>query len=100
MAGTRGRLLNGTLLLLIALAAVILATKVVAFGPAHLVQIVVYGVANGSIFALIALGDTMGYGILELIKFAHRDVVTLGGFISLTLLPVFRLNEGGGTGLG
>ena len=54
-----------------------------------------YGLANGSIFALIALGYTMVYGIVELINFAHGDVFTLGGFISLWLLPIFGITEGG-----
>jgi len=101
LSGSRGRLLNGALFVLIAIAAVILATKVAANGPAYFIQIVVYGLANGSIFALIALGYTMVYGIVELINFAHGDVFTLGGFISLWLLPIFGINEGGGTtGLG
>src|SRR5712692_6979892 len=93
MAGTRGRALNATLLILIAIALVLLATKVVALGPAYFIQILVYGFANGSIYALIALGYTMVYGIVELINFAHGDVFTLGGFISLTLIPVFGLSE-------
>ncbi len=101
MAGTQGRLLNATLFLLIGIALVILATKVVALGPAYAIQILVYGIANGSIFALIALGYTMVYGIVELINFAHGDVFTLGGFISLWLLPIFGLSEGGTvTGIG
>src|SRR5438132_510457 len=95
MAGSRGRLLNATLFALIAIALIILATKVVTFGPAYFVQVVVYGLANGSIFALIALGYTMVYGIVELINFAHGDVFTLGGFISLWLLPIFGVTEGG-----
>src|SRR4029079_18837469 len=101
LAGSRGRLLNGTLLALIAIALVILATKVATNGPAYFIQIVVYGLANGSIFALIALGYTMVYGIVELINFAHGDVFTLGGFISLWLLPIFGITEGGTvTGVG
>ena len=95
MAGTQGRILNGTLFLLIGIALVFLATRVVTFGPAYFIQILVYGIANGSIFALIALGYTMVYGIVELINFAHGDVFTLGGFISLWLLPIFGLSEGG-----
>jgi branched-chain amino acid transport system permease protein len=100
MAGSRGRILNATLLLLIGIALIILATKVVALGPAYFIQILVYGFANGSIYALIALGYTMVYGIVELINFAHGDVFTLGGFISLTLLPIFGLEEGVSQGPG
>jgi branched-chain amino acid transport system permease protein len=92
--------MNATLLALIAIALVILATKVVALGPAYFIQILVYGLANGSIYVLIALGYTMVYGIVELINFAHGDVFTLGGFISLTLLPIFGLEEGVSHGAG
>src|ERR1700687_5856238 len=96
MAGNRGRLLNVVLFILIGLALIVLATKVVALGPAYFVQILVYGLADGSIYALIALGYTMVYGIVELINFAHGDVFTLGGFISLWLIPLFGGTEGGG----
>ena len=98
LSGSRGRIMNGALVVLIVLAAVLLATKVVALGPAYFIQILVYGLADGSIYALIALGYTMVYGIVELINFAHGDVFTLGSFISLALLPVFGLAEGGPTG--
>src|SRR6266540_6505456 len=39
------------------------------------------GIAAGSIYALIALGYTMVYGILKLINFAHGDVFMLGSFV-------------------
>src|SRR6266571_2311638 len=84
-----------------AFVAVVLALLAVLFipraasDPSFFVQILVYGLANGSIFALIALGYTMVYGIVELINFAHGDVFTLGGFISLWLLPIFGVTEGG-----
>lgn len=39
----------------------------------------------GSLYALIALGYTMVYGILKLINFAHSDVVALGAWVSLTI---------------
>ena len=40
----------------------------------------------GAIYALIALGYTMVYGIVELINFAHGDVFMLGTFVSLSIL--------------
>ncbi|MCC6522577.1 MAG: branched-chain amino acid ABC transporter permease [Polyangiaceae bacterium] len=43
------------------------------------------------VFALIALGYTMVYGILELINFAHGDLFMLGSFLALTLIKVFDL---------
>ncbi|KGR86756.1 branched-chain amino acid ABC transporter permease [Lysinibacillus odysseyi] len=45
------------------------------------IQQLVNGVSLGSIYALIALGYTMVYGIIKLINFAHGDVFMLGAFI-------------------
>src|SRR5260370_13130881 len=49
-----------------------------------LVQQSINGLTRGAVFALIALGYTMVYGIIELINFAHGDVFMLGLFISLS----------------
>jgi branched-chain amino acid transport system permease protein len=49
-------------------------------------QQVIYGLSNGMIIALVALGYTMVYGIVELINFAHGDVFTLGAFLALTVV--------------
>ncbi|MBC5810922.1 MAG: branched-chain amino acid ABC transporter permease [Candidatus Eremiobacteraeota bacterium] len=49
-------------------------------------QQLVNGLSLGGIYALIALGYTMVYGIIELINFAHGDVYTLGTFFSLAIL--------------
>src|SRR5919205_811348 len=50
------------------------------------------GLTNGAVYALVALGYTLVYGILELINFAHGDVFMLGGMISSTfILSVFHL---------
>ena len=46
-----------------------------------LFQNLLNGIAAGSIYALIALGYTMVYGILKLINFAHGDVVMIGSFV-------------------
>jgi branched-chain amino acid transport system permease protein len=48
-------------------------------------QTLMDGVAVGSLYALIALGYTMVYGILQFINFAHSDVFVLGAWISYTL---------------
>ena len=47
----------------------------------ELLQNLLNGVAVGAIYALIALGYTMVYGILKLINFAHGDVFMLGSFV-------------------
>jgi len=49
------------------------------------------GLAVGGIYALIALGYTMVYGILRLINFAHGDLFTLGAYLGLTLLLSLNL---------
>ena len=43
------------------------------------------GLSLGGIYALIALGYTMVYGIIELINFAHGDIYTMGSFFSLAI---------------
>ena len=65
----------------------------------QLIQTLIIGLANGLIFALVALGYTLVYGILELINFAHGDVFMLGGMFSATMiLSVFHLKAGASTG--
>jgi branched-chain amino acid transport system permease protein len=49
-------------------------------------QFVLIGLVTGSLYALIALGYTMVYGIIELINFAHGDLFMLGSFLALTLV--------------
>jgi branched-subunit amino acid ABC-type transport system permease component len=62
---------------------------------ADFLQTLVIAVTLGSLYALIALGYTMVYGVLKLINFAHSDIVVLGAWISLTvatfLLPFLGL---------
>ena len=48
-------------------------------------QYVLLGLVLGSLYALIALGYTMVYGIIELINFAHGDLFMLGSFLALQL---------------
>src|SRR5690242_20904435 len=56
-------------------------------------QQTINGITRGSIFALIALGYTMVYGIIELINFAHGDIFMLGLMVSLTLLVDLGLTK-------
>ena len=44
-------------------------------------QQLINGISLGSIYALIALGYTMVYGIIKLINFAHGEVFMIGAFI-------------------
>src|SRR4051812_8027163 len=57
----------------------------------QLAQILLIGITNGCLIALVALGYTLVYGIIELINFAHGDVFMIGTMIALTVvtsLPV------------
>lgn len=56
--------------------------------PIQLVQYLIIGISNGAILAIVALGYTMVYGIVELINFAHGDVYMFGVFASLTVLSL------------
>lgn len=51
------------------------------------------GLAVGGIYALIALGYTMVYGVLKLINFAHGDLFTYGAYLGLTLLTSLVLQD-------
>lgn len=55
-------------------------------------QQLVNGLSLGGIYALIALGYTMVYGIIELINFAHGDVYSLGTFFSLGILTLLGVS--------
>ena len=52
----------------------------------NLIQQLVNGVALGSIYALMALGYTMVYGIIGLINFAHGDIYMVGAFVGFSLV--------------
>ncbi len=61
-------------------------------------QQLVTGLSNGMIIALIAIGYTMVYGIVELINFAHGDLCMLGAFFALTAVGALGMSEWGGAG--
>ena len=52
------------------------------------------GLSNGSLIAVIALGYTLVYGIVELINFAHGDVFMMGSFMALTVVTFLKLSPG------
>jgi branched-chain amino acid transport system permease protein len=57
-------------------------------------RVMLIGVSQGALYALVALGYTLVYGILELINFAHGDVFMIGGMISATVVvQMFGLGE-------
>ncbi len=49
------------------------------------------GLAVGGIYALIALGYTMVYGVMRLINFAHGDLFTIGSYLGMTILATYAV---------
>jgi branched-chain amino acid transport system permease protein len=81
----------------LALVALLVVWLIVNFvkTPSDFVEIFLIGVTTGCIYALVALGYTLVYGILELINFANGDVFMLGGMVSATVMAsVFGLASG------
>jgi branched-chain amino acid transport system permease protein len=87
------RLGNGLAVALLLLGAYVVIQAAIPKGLSFFGQAVVDGLTNGGIYALIALGYTMVYGIIELINFAHGDVFTAGGFIGLALMGALGLTQ-------
>jgi branched-chain amino acid transport system permease protein len=75
----------------LAMAAIVV---VIAFfaGPSIFAQVLVIGLSNGALYALIALGYTMVYGIIELINFAHGDLFMIGSVLAAIFLEE-KLNQ-------
>jgi branched-chain amino acid transport system permease protein len=59
----------------------------VPFGDwSHFVQLTIDGLTRGSVYALIALGYSMVYGVLKLLNFAHGDIYMVGSFVGYGVL--------------
>ncbi|MBC8075228.1 MAG: branched-chain amino acid ABC transporter permease [Chloroflexales bacterium] len=69
---------------------VTIATQIVA-NPQLFSQQLFRGLVNGAIIAIVALGYTLVYGIVELINFAHGDVFMLGSFTALIIVGVLNV---------
>ncbi len=50
------------------------------------------GISLGSVYAIIALGYTMVYGIAKMLNFAHGDVIMVGGYVALTMMLNLNMN--------
>lgn len=66
------------------------------FNTTLFIQYIILGITNGALIALIALGYTLVYGIVELINFAHGEVFMMGAFFALTAVGAFGLATGAG----
>ena len=64
--------------------------------PVRTLNNVVDGLSIGTIWALIALGYTLVYGIIELINFAHGEVFMIGSFISVSMYATLGMTESTG----
>src|SRR3954467_10044722 len=62
----------------------------------HLATNIKDGISNGAIWALVALGYTLVYGIIELINFAHGDVFMIGSFIAVGMYATLGLTTSTG----
>ncbi len=56
-----------------------------------MIQQIINGISLGSIYALIALGYTMVYGIIKLINFAHGDIYMVGAYIGFAAITFLKL---------
>jgi branched-chain amino acid transport system permease protein len=61
------------------------------FNLNYILELFLGGLTRGSIYALIALGYTMVYGIIELINFAHGEIYMIGAFTALIVIGVLTL---------
>ena len=65
--------------------------------PSDFFEVLLIGITTGCVYALVALGYTLVYGILELINFAHGDVFMLGGMFTISYATgFFGLHHGQG----
>jgi branched-chain amino acid transport system permease protein len=60
-------------------------------------QVLIIGLATGSLIALIALGYTLVYGIIELINFAHGEVFMMGAMFAATIVGLSSVTRDSGT---
>lgn len=57
------------------------------------ISYLINGISLGSVYAIIALGYTMVYGIAKMLNFAHGDVIMVGGFAAFTVISTLGLNS-------
>ena len=80
-------------MILLALGVVYVLARNAISSPDLFIQIVLGGLQLGFVYALIALGYTMVYGIVRLINFAHGDVFMVGAFVSYYAVARFSFHH-------
>ena len=83
----------GFILLVVVIVGVVRTLMFDKYSGADWADLFIYGISQGSIYALIALGYTMVYGILRMINFAHGDIFMAGAFFGY-FTAVFFDNRG------
>ncbi|MEX2215374.1 MAG: branched-chain amino acid ABC transporter permease [Phycisphaeraceae bacterium] len=63
-----------------------------------MLETLIHGISTGSLYALIALGYTMVYGVLQFINFAHGDLVMVGAWLSLIIATSLGFSADSGIG--
>jgi len=79
--------------IVLGLAVVYILGKNLIKDPILFSQIFISGLQLGFVYAMIALGYTMVYGIVKLINFAHGDVFMVGSFVSFFAVARFKLHQ-------
>ena len=64
------------------------------------VQQIINGITLGSIYALIAIGYTMVYGIIGMINFAHGEIYMIGAFVGVIVFTLFGIGGAGSVAIG
>jgi branched-chain amino acid transport system permease protein len=89
--------LSSAIGLVLVAALVLWLIKNFTVSPSSFIQVTLIGLTTGCLYALVALGYTLVYGILELINFANGDVFMLGGMFAITYSThFFNLHPGQG----
>ena len=94
-----GKLLTKLSIVLIAAGVIYWLGRNLLNDPQQFFSVGITGLSNGALYALIALGYTLVYGIIELINFAHGDLFMLGAVFSYFFLTSFLDAKGGNLSL-
>jgi branched-chain amino acid transport system permease protein len=90
--GSRLAWIGQAFLGILSLITVVILAKNLIRDPKLFIQIILSGLQLGFVYALIALGYTMVYGIVKLINFAHGDIFMVGAFVSFYAVTRFQLH--------
>jgi len=81
-----------SLILIVVTVIIVTVARLIQRNPVYFFQQVINGLQLGFVYALIALGYTMVYGVVRLINFAHGDVFMVGSFVSFYAITRYQLH--------